>query len=221
MCNSLTHIRQLHWSMTGIQGVPSKRGNHLFATTIISSIKTGPQWQYEWLWTILKHFSCLSVLGVLPWRLDERKIKTGYSFATSVMSFVSWIPICHGAIKININPIMQHSSEISPQTQRPACISLVLASVFSIICLIVFHSQLFEERMQLVCYRFYLQVGHILLRANHCNCFQVMHESMLHWRLCTQLNTSNLCFNYDDLLSVGSLAASTMHCIVHWISLST
>lgn len=189
MCNSLTHIRQLHWSMTGIQGVPSKI--HLFASTIISSIKTGPQWQYERLRAIFKHLFCLSVLGVLPWtRLDQRKIKAWRRFSTTVSSFVGGIPISQGAIKINFNPIMQYSLQISPQTQRPACISLVLASVFSIICLIVFHSQLFEERMQLVCHRFYLQVVHILLCANHCNCFQVMHESMLHWGLCQRLHAA-------------------------------
>ncbi len=36
-------------------------------------------------------------------------------------------------------------------------------------------------------------------------------------RDCMQFNTSNLCFNYDDLLSVGSLAPSSVCCIVHWL----
>lgn len=35
-----------------------------------------------------------------------------------------------------------------------------------------------------------------------------------------QLNNTNLCFNYDDLLSVQRLSPSSVYCIAHWISLS-
>lgn len=86
----------------------------------------------------------------------------------------------------------------------------MLSHTSCICCLIVFHCLVFEESMQLVHYWFYLQGFYILLCAMQRSCFQVHAWINAFPGACTgncmRLNTSNLCFNYDDLLSVGSLA---------------
>lgn len=105
---------------------------------------------------------------------------------------------------------------------------LPCARASSITYPIVIHDLLFEEHRHFVCYWFYLQGFYILLGANQTNCFQVHAWNQCFPEACPgkcmEVNTSNLCFNYDDLLECWMLGSAltirinrdhSMHCILH------
>lgn len=174
-------------------------------------------------------FNCLTP-NTLVWDQKTKKKQrlTWHTFCK--VSVFPQIPHCAIKTPINNHPMIEYSCKISPHTHS-LYVWMHLSHVpmladTSIFSLPDCNSMSTIWRAQAACLLLILFTR--LLYFTLCKSGQLFPSACMNQCFpgvcagdCMRLNTSNLCFNYDDLLSVRSLACSGVHCIVHWISLST